>query len=123
MKKKLEEVSVICDNCNSGFSPEVIAIKDNYTVIKGDKVRVIYYRCPNCNKIHVVGVHDYKADKMLKRQQELVTSNQKRVMRGLPVSKQKLEQIEIIKSDLLFYQKILKRQYESEFHLLDSLLP
>ena len=122
MDKKIKEISVICDSCNSSFSPNDIVVDEKFLSMCGDRVRVIYYRCPKCRKVHLIGIHDYRADKLLKRQQELVLSNQRRVNKGLPVSKEKLEQIESIKDELLLYQDTLKERYKNGIDLLDQLL-
>ena len=59
---------------------------------------------------------------MLKRQQELIKSNQSRVAKGLPVSENKLEQIEKLKCELIAYQNVLLERYKQDIDLLDLLL-
>ena len=122
MKKPLESVEIVCDSCNSVFTPQEIVILEEYTKLCGDRVRVIYYRCPICKKFYLIGIHNYTSDKMLKRQQELIKSNQSRVAKGLPVSENKLEQIEKLKCELIDYQDVLLERYKQDIDLLDLLL-
>lgn len=122
MKKPLQSIEIICDSCNFSFDHTALNIKEDSVKLCGDKVRVIYYRCPNCGKLYLIAIHNYTSDKMIKRQKELIASNQKRVKKGLPVSAEKLDQIERIKEDLLSYQDALRERYKRDIHLLDHIL-
>ena len=122
MKKPLQSVQIICDSCNSSFNYADINIMEKYVNLCGDKVRVMYYRCPKCNKLYLIAIHNYTSDKMLKRERELIESNQKRISKGLPASIEKLDQLERIKQELLSYQDALRERYKDGIHLLDQIL-
>lgn len=122
MRKPLREIVIVCDSCNSSFHPKSIAIKEEYVKLCGDRIRVIYYKCPKCKKLYLIGLHNYTSDKLLKRQKELIATTQKRVAKGLPADPKKLEQIEELKKQLLSYQNTLMERYKDGIDLLDQLL-
>ena len=122
MKKPLQDITIICDSCNLAFNYTELDIREEYVVLCEDRVKVIYYKCPKCNKVYLIGIHNYISEKLLKQEKNLILANQKRMARGLPASKQKLEQIKEIKESLLSYQDTLREKYKADIHLLDQLL-
>ena len=60
-----QKVEVICKECNSEFLFDTVEIKQKERVkIDNDTFTIIYYKCPECGAIQLVGMLNYRAKRI-----------------------------------------------------------
>lgn len=60
---------IVCDQCGYEFPASAVNIKTSDQLIGGIKLRVVYFRCPSCNKAYLIQIVD---DKCAVLQQEFL---------------------------------------------------
>lgn len=51
---------IFCDSCGYEFPASAVNIKQSDLSIDGTTVRVVYFRCPSCNKVYLIQILDKK---------------------------------------------------------------
>ena len=115
MNKKVE---VICEECKSEFLFDTVEIKQKEKVkIGNDTFAIIYYKCPECGAIQLVGMLNYRAKRIRDSYFAAYNSVRKMEVSGdhmlRPVIyKKRKDKLEILKSDNTEYQQMLLNQYK-----------
>ena len=117
MNKKVE---VICKECNSEFLFDTVEIKQKEKVkISNDTFAIIYYKCPECGAIQLVGMLNYRAKRIRDSYFAAYDSVRKMEVTGdhmlCPVIyKKRKDKLEKLKSENTEYQQMLLNQYKDK---------
>lgn len=117
MNKKVE---VICKECNSEFLFDTVEIKQKEKVkISNDTFAIIYYKCPECGAIQLVGMLNYRAKRIRDSYFAAYDSVRKMEATGdhmlRPVIyKQRKDKLERLKAENIDYQQKLLNQYKDK---------
>lgn len=117
MNKKVE---VICKECNSEFLFDTVEIKQKEKVkIDNDTFTIIYYKCPECGAIQLVGMLNYRAKRIRDsyfaaydsvRKMEATGNNMLRPA----IYKQRKDKLEKLKLENTEYQQMLLNKYKDK---------
>lgn len=117
MSRKIE---VICEECKSEFLFDTVEIKQKENVkIGNDTFTIIYYKCPECGTIQLVGMLNYRAKRIRDSYFAAYDSVKKMEMTGnntlRPVIyKQRKDKLEKLKLENTEYQQKLLNQYKDK---------
>ena len=117
MNKKVE---VICKECNSEFLFDTVEIKQKEKVkIDNDTFTIIYYKCPECGAIQLVGMLNYRAKRIRDSYFAAYDSVRKMEATGnhmlRPVIyKQRKDKLEKLKLENTEYQQMILNQYKDK---------
>ena len=117
MSRKIE---VICEECKSEFLLDTVEIKQKENVkIGNDTFTIIYYKCPECGTIQLVGMLNYRAKRIRDSYFAAYDSVKKMEMTGnntlRPVIyKQRKDKLEKLKLENTEYQQKLLNQYKDK---------
>ena len=117
MNKKVE---VICKECKSEFLFDTVEIKQKEKVkISNDTFAIIYYKCPECGAIQLVGMLNYRAKRVRDSYFAAYDSVRKMEATGdhmlRPVIyKQRKDKFERLKAENTEYQQKLLNQYKDK---------
>lgn len=117
MNKKVE---VICEECKSEFLFDTVEIKQKEKVkIGNDTFMIIYYKCPECGAIQLVGILNYRAKRIRNSYFAAYDSVRKMEVTGdhmlRPVIyKQRKDKLEKLKLENTEYQQMLLNQYKDK---------
>lgn len=117
MNKKVE---VICEECKSEFLLDTVEIKQKEKVkIGNDTFTIIYYKCPECVAIQLVGMLNYRAKRIRNSYFAAYDSVRKMEVTGdhmlRPVIyKQRKDKLEKLKLENTEYQQMLLNQYKDK---------
>lgn len=64
MDKNKRGFELKCEACNSDFLLNTVEIKEKDVSIENNSFTVIYYKCPECGVIQIVGMLDYRAKRI-----------------------------------------------------------
>lgn len=67
-----------CEDC--GMLLEISKLDREIEVFRGEKVTVISYTCPKCDKKHVTSVYDEESDNLRKRLKDVHTKEERVVL-------------------------------------------
>ena len=117
MNKKVE---VICKECNSEFLFDTVEIKQKEKVkIDNDTFTIIYYKCPECGAIQLVGMLNYRAKRI--RDSYFAAYNSVKKMEATgdymlrpAIYKQRKDKLEKLKLENTEYQQKLLNQYKDK---------
>ena len=117
MNKKVE---VICKECNSEFLFDTVEIKQKEKVkIDNDTFTIIYYKCPECGAIQLVGMLNYRAKRI--RDSYFAAYDSVRKMEATgdymlrpAIYKQRKDKLEKLKLENTEYQQKLLNQYKDK---------
>ena len=117
MNKKVE---VICKECNSEFLFDTVEIKQKEKVkIDNDTFTIIYYKCPECGAIQLVGMLNYRAKRIRDSYFAAYDSVRKmeatgdRMLRPA-IYKQRKDKLEKLKLENTEYQQMLLNKYKDK---------
>ena len=117
MNKKVE---VICKECNSEFLFDTVEIKQKENVkIDNDTFTIIYYKCPECGAIQLVGMLNYRAKRIRDSYFAAYDSVRKmeatgdRMLRPA-IYKQRKDKLEKLKLENTEYQQMLLNKYKDK---------
>ena len=117
MNKKVE---VICKECNSEFLFDTIEIKQKENVkIDNDTFTIIYYKCPECGAIQLVGMLNYRAKRIRDSYFAAYDSVRKMEATGNymlrpAIYKQRKDKLEKLKLENTEYQQMLLNKYKDK---------
>ena len=117
MNKKVE---VICKECNSEFLFDTVEIKQKEKVkIGNDTFTIIYYKCPECGAIQLVGMLNYRAKRIRNSYFAAYDSVKKMEATGdhmlhPVIYKQRKDKLEKLKLENTEYQQMLFDQYKDK---------
>ena len=117
MNKKVE---VICKEDNSEFLFDTVEIKQKEKVkIDNDTFTIIYYKCPECGAIQLVGMLNYRAKRIRDSYFAAYDSVRKMEATGnhmlRPVIyKQRKDKLEKLKLENTEYQQMLLNKYKDK---------
>ena len=117
MNKKVE---VICKECNSEFLFDTIEIKQKEKVkIDNDTFTIIYYKCPECGAIQLVGMLNYRAKRIRDSYFAAYDSVRKMEATGNhmlrpAIYKQRKDKLEKLKLENTEYQQMLLNKYKDK---------
>ena len=117
MNKKVE---VICKECNSEFLFDTIEIKQKERVkIDNDTFTIIYYKCPECGAIQLVGMLNYRAKRIRDSYFAAYDSVRKMEATGNhmlrpAIYKQRKDKLEKLKLENTEYQQMLLNKYKDK---------
>ena len=117
MNKKVE---VICKECNSEFLFDTVEIKQKEKVkIDNDTFTIIYYKCPECGAIQLVGMLNYRAKRIRDSYFAAYDSVRKMEATGNhmlrpAIYKQRKDKLEKLKLENTEYQQMLFDQYKDK---------
>ena len=117
MNKKVE---VICKECNSEFLFDTIEIKQKEKVkIDNDTFTIIYYKCPECGAIQLVGMLNYRAKRIRNSYFAAYDSVRKMEATGdhmlrPAIYKQRKDKLEKLKLENTEYQQMLLNKYKDK---------
>lgn len=78
-KRKQKIVTVICDGCKYEFLLNNIQLKEEKIILNNTPVNLVYFTCPNCEKIHRVSIQDaryYDLKEDLEKTKKRIRKNQ-----------------------------------------------
>lgn len=113
-----KKVEVICKECKSEFLFDTVEIKQKEKVkICNDTFAIIYYKCPECGAIQLVGMLNYRAKRIRDSYFTAYDSVRKMEVTGdymlRPVIyKKRKDKLEKLKSKNTEYQQMLLNQYK-----------
>ena len=113
-----KKVEVICKECNSEFLFDTIEIKQKERVkIDNDTFTIIYYKCPECGAIQLVGMLNYRAKRIRDSYFAAYDSVRKMEATGNhmlrpAIYKQRKDKLEKLKLENTEYQQMLLNQYK-----------
>ena len=117
MNKKVEAK---CEECGNEFLFETLNIveKDNVK-IENDTFTIIYYKCPECGAIQLVGMLNYRAKRIRDTYFAAYNSVKKMEVTGdnmlrPVVYKQRKDKLEKLKLENTEYQKMLLNKYKDK---------
>lgn len=117
MNKKVE---IICKECNSEFLSDTVKIKQKENIkIGNDTFAIIYYKCPECGAIQLVGMLNYRAKRIRDSYFTAYDSVRKMEVTGdymlRPVIyKKRKDKLEKLKLENTEYQQMLLNQYKDK---------
>lgn len=117
MNKKVE---VICKECNSEFLFDTVEIKQKEKVkIDNDTFTIIYYKCPECGAIQLVGMLNYRAKRIRNSYFAAYDSVRKMEATGdhmlrPAIYKQRKDKLEKLKLENTEYQQMLLNKYKDK---------
>ena len=117
MNKKVE---VICKECNSEFLFDNVEIKQKEKVkIDNDTFTIIYYKCPECGAIQLVGMLNYRAKRIRDSYFAAYDSVRKMEATGNhmlrpAIYKQRKDKLEKLKLENTEYQQMLLNKYKDK---------
>ena len=117
MNKKIE---VICKECNSEFLFDTVEIKQKEKVkIDNDTFTIIYYKCPECGAIQLVGMLNYRAKRIRDSYFAAYDSVRKMEATGNhmlrpAIYKQRKDKLEKLKLENTEYQQMLLNKYKDK---------
>lgn len=117
MNKKVE---VICKECNSEFLFDTVEIKQKERVkIDNDTFTIIYYKCPECGAIQLVGMLNYRAKRIRDSYFAAYDSVRKMEATGNhmlrpAIYKQRKDKLEKLKLENTEYQQMLLNKYKDK---------
>lgn len=117
MNKKVE---VICEECKSEFLFDTVEIKRKEKVkIGNDTFAIIYYKCPECGAIQLVGMLNYRAKRIRNSYFAAYDSVRKMKVTGdhmlhPVIYKQRKDKLEKLKLENTEYQQMLLNQYKDK---------
>lgn len=117
MNKKVE---VICKECNSEFLFDTVEIKQKEKVkIDNDTFTIIYYKCPECGAIQLVGMLNYRAKRIRDSYFAAYDSVRKMEATGNhmlrpAIYKQRKDKLEKLKLENTEYQQMLLNKYKDK---------
>ena len=115
-----KKVEAKCEECNSEFLFDTVEIQQKEKVkICNDAFTIIYYKCPECGAIQLVGMLDYRAKRIRNSYFAAYDSVKKMEAAGdhmlRPVIyKQRKDKLEKLKLENTEYQQILLNQYKDK---------
>lgn len=117
MSRKIE---VICEECKSEFLFDTVEIKQKENVkIGNDTFTIIYYKCPECGAIQLVGMLNYRAKRVRDSYFAAYDSVKKMEMTGdnmlrPAIYKQRKDKLERLKVENTEYQQMLLNKYKGK---------
>ena len=104
-----------CMNCGQEHTQKDLNFKTIDCVLEGKKVQLVYYKCKNCNKPHLISILDYWGKKLQDRYIASVdslaeyqrTHSVDKTAKGL----QKQAAVEKNKAEALAYQEEILNKY------------
>lgn len=117
MSRKIE---VICEECKSDFLFDTVEIKQKENVkIGNDTFTIIYYKCPECGAIQLVGMLNYRAKRIRDSYFAAYDSVKKMEMTGdnmlrSAIYKQRKDKLERLKMENTEYQQMLLNKYKGK---------
>ena len=117
MNKKVE---VICKECNSEFLFDTVEIRQKEKVkIDNDTFTIIYYKCPECGAIQLVGMLNYRAKRIRDSYFAAYDSVRKMEATGNhmlrpAIYKQRKDKLEKLKLENTEYQQMLLNKYKDK---------
>ena len=115
-----KKVKVICEECKSEFLLDTVEIKQKEKVkIGNDTFTIIYYKCPECGAIQLVGMLNYRAKRIRNSYFAAYDSVRKMEVTGdhmlRPVIyEQRKDKLEKLKLENTEYQQMLLNQYKDK---------
>ena len=119
-KKMNKKVEVICKECNSEFLFDNVEIKQKEKVkIDNDTFTIIYYKCPECGAIQLVGMLNYRAKRIRDSYFAAYDSVRKMEVTGNhmlrpAIYKQRKDKLEKLKLENTEYQQMLLNKYKDK---------
>lgn len=111
-------IEVICEECKSEFLFDTVEIKQKENVkIGNDTFVIIYYKCPECGAIQLVGMLNYRAKRIRDSYFAAYDSVKKMEMTGdnmlrSAIYKQRKDKLERLKMENTEYQQMLLNKYK-----------
>ena len=115
-----KKVEAKCEECGNEFLFDTLDIVEKENVkIENDTFTIIYYKCPECGAIQLVGMLNYRAKRIRDTYFAAYNSVKKMEANGQSKSKpfiykQRLEKLEKLKKENTDYQVQLISQYKSK---------
>lgn len=115
-----KKVEVICKECNSEFLFDTVEIKQKEKVkIDNDTFTIIYYKCPECGAIQLVGMLNYRAKRIRDSYFAAYDSVRKMEATGNhmlrpAIYKQRKDKLEKLKLENTEYQQMLLNKYKDK---------
>lgn len=107
-----KKVLVQCNVCKKFFSMEKIKIKEKKNVrLNEERADLIYYRCPKCKQIYIVGIMTEDAKRLQERHRECINNVTKMIMDKQTPTEDMIKLVEESKKANIDYQKNLVQQY------------
>jgi hypothetical protein len=107
------KLKVKCDECGYEFDIRTQNIKSIENVkVENTTICITYFKCEKCNKIYIVEMLDYKAQKLKNRYLAIADSVHKKLFNKKTVSDVRMQELEKVKKDAIDYQHWLIDRYK-----------
>ena len=118
MSKNIKDAKIVkCDDCD--FKWNVDEIKVHTQVIKNEKgqeMSIRFFICPECKKVYVVDIMDFKA-RMLKKKYDKRLSENVKAIKARKQTKAHIDRTLKASEEYKKYQRLLKDKYSSCLYL------
>lgn len=114
------KVEAICEECKSEFLFDTIEVKQKDKIkIDNDTFAIIYYKCPECGAIQLIGMLNYRAKRIRDSYFAAYDSVKKMEVTGESmlrptIYEQRKDKLEKLKAENVEYQKKLIEQYKGK---------
>lgn len=114
------KVEAICEECKSEFLFDTIEVKQKDKIkIDNDTFAIIYYKCPECGAIQLIGMLNYRAKRIRDSYFAAYDSVKKMEATGESmlrptIYEQRKDKLEKLKAENVEYQKKLIEQYKGK---------
>lgn len=114
------KVEAICEECKSEFLFDTIEVKQKDKIkIDNDTFAIIYYKCPECGAIQLIGILNYRAKRIRDSYFAAYDSVKKMEVTGESmlrptIYEQRKDKLEKLKAENVEYQKKLIEQYKGK---------
>lgn len=118
--EKEKRVEAKCEECGNEFLFNTLDIKEKDNVkIGNDTFTIIYYKCPECGTVQLVGMLNYRAKRFRDSYFSAYQSIKKMEVKGESktrptIYKQRLEKVENLKKQNTDYQVMLMNEYKDK---------
>lgn len=114
------KVEAICEECKSEFLFDTIEVKQKDKIkIDNDTFAIIYYKCPECGAIQLIGMLNYRAKRIRDSYFAAYDSVKKMEATGesmlcSTIYKKRKDKLEKLKAENVEYQQKLIEQYKGK---------
>lgn len=114
------KVEAICEECKSEFLFDTIEVKQKDKIkIDNDTFAIIYYKCPECGAIQLIGMLNYRAKRIRDSYFAAYDSVKKMEATGESmlrptIYEQRKDKLEKLKAENVEYQQKLIEQYKGK---------
>lgn len=110
----MDNFNIVCEECSHKFTREDLKFHERSTTVDGKKMKVVFYKCPDCLKVFVVAILDYQGEKLQNNYVKALDAYRKYVKSGVrseTLIRQKLEKVENLKKMAIDYQNEILHKY------------